>query len=103
MFAKPSESELNAEYNIIKNGMITATGDKSADNIIYAFKKSKSSIKIMKFMSIAMIILGIPALLIGVGFLILPAGIFFLMKTKSQMKKFDGFIAKAQNDPELSH
>lgn len=60
MFAKPSESELNAEYNIIKNGMITATGDKSADNIIYAFKKSKSSIKIMKFMSIAMIILGIP-------------------------------------------
>lgn len=102
MFKSQSESELNTEYKLIKNRMVTATGSNDADAIIYAFEKSKSALKMMKVLSIMLMVVGVLTFIFGIGIPLLLAGGYFFWTHKKSMKKYNYFIEKAKNDPDLN-
>ena len=101
MLKLPSESDLNTEYNVMKNRMATMTGSKDVDSLVFGLTSAKKSVKTMRILGIMMIIFGVLTLIIGVGFLLLIGGFFLLRIAKVNTQKYDIFIEKAKNDPDL--
>lgn len=102
MLKLPSESDLNSEYKVMKNRMTTMTGSKDADSLIYGLKSAKKSVKMLRILGIMMMVFGVITLIFGIGLLLLIGGFFMLRIAKVHTKKYDIFIEKAQNDPELT-
>lgn len=103
MLKLPNETQLNTEYRVLRNGLMTSLGEKSADTLIFALEKNKMPMKMLKWLGIGMIIFGIPTIIFIVGLMMIAFGIIMMMIAKTQIKKLDIFIEKAKNDPELTH
>lgn len=97
---KPKDkTDYNTEYNLVK-GQLGGNGDANA--LVIAFQSAKSSLKLMKFLAIAMMVLGLPLMLFVVGIVPFGAGIFLFLKAKKQEMKFNYLIHLAKTDPDLS-
>lgn len=97
---KPKDkADYNTEYNLVKS-QLGAGGDANA--LIMAFKSSKSSLKLMKALAIAMMVFGVPMMLVLAGFFVFGIGVFLFLKAKKHEMKFNYFIHLAETDPDLS-
>lgn len=100
---KPNSNELDVEYKIVKGGMLSQIGSKDSDALIFAFTKAKDSMSVMNILAWMLIVFGGLLSIILVGIMPLIGGLFLLRVVKNHKNKFNYFIEKAKNDPELIH
>lgn len=96
-----NEQEIS-EYNILKQRLLMQINSKDRNEFITTLEQVKKSVGVYRKLGGIMMIIGVPMLILVIGLVVIPAGIFMHRYGKAQEKKYDRFIEMAKTDNSLT-